>query len=61
MNKWDELRNEIQELHDNNQDKPDVVALTQFLLNFMNVLDNKEKGKEEKDETMSVLRRTASS
>lgn len=44
MNKWDELRNEIQELHDNNQEKPDVVALTQFLLNFMNVLDNKEKG-----------------
>lgn len=42
MKKWDELRNEIQELHDNNQDKPDIVAIMHYLLNFMNVLDNKE-------------------
>ena len=39
MNKWSELRETIRELHDNNADKPDVVGVTGFLLNLMNVKD----------------------
>ena len=43
MDKWTELRETIQELHDNNPDKPDVVSTMHFLLNLMHVLDTKEK------------------
>jgi len=37
--KWTELRKEIQELHENNADKPDVENVTKYLLNLMSVLD----------------------
>ena len=39
MDKWTELHEEIQELHENNADKPDVENVTKFLLSFMSVLD----------------------
>lgn len=39
MDKWTELREEIQELHENNADKPDVENVTKYLLNFISVLD----------------------
>ena len=42
MDKWQELREVIQELHDNNKNKEDVVFVTHFLLNLMDVLDGKE-------------------
>lgn len=42
VGKWEELRETIQELHENNADKPDVENVTRFLLNLMNVLDGKE-------------------
>ena len=42
MDKWEELRETIQELHENNADKPDVENVARFLLNLMNVLDGKE-------------------
>lgn len=41
MDKWTQLRETIQELHDNNADKPDVEEITRFLLNLMKVLDEK--------------------
>ena len=41
MNKLEELRNTIQEMHDNNSDKPDVVTTMQFLLNLMEVKDGR--------------------
>ena len=43
MDKWTQLRETIQELHDNNADKPDVAEVTRFLLNLMQVLDSKEE------------------
>ena len=43
MNKWEELRNTIQEIHDNNSDKPDVVTVMQFLLNLMEVKDGRQR------------------
>lgn len=43
MDKWQELRETIQELYDNNQDKPDVENVTRFLLNLMDVLDGKRE------------------
>lgn len=39
IDKWTELREEIQELHENNADKPDVENVTKYLLNFISVLD----------------------
>ena len=36
---WQELRETIQELHDENTDKPDVENVTKYLLNFISVLD----------------------
>ena len=39
MDKWEELRETIQELHENNKDKQDVELITRFLLNLMHVLD----------------------
>lgn len=42
MDKWNELREMIQELHDNNAQKPDVESTTRFLLNYMKVLDEQE-------------------
>jgi len=41
MDKWEELRETIQELNENNADKPDVEIVTRFLLNLMDVLDGK--------------------
>lgn len=41
MNKWLELRKTLQELHEENKDKPDVENVTRFLLNLMEVLDGK--------------------
>ena len=40
---WGELKETIQELHGNNADKPDVENVTRFLVNLMNVLEEKEK------------------
>ena len=42
MNKWDELKETIKELYDNNNDKPDVENVTRFLLNLMRVLEKEE-------------------
>ena len=42
MDKWEELRETIQELHENNKDKQDVELITRFLLNLMDVLDKEE-------------------
>jgi hypothetical protein len=42
MDKWTELRETIEELHENNADKPDVVLVTDFLLRLMKVLDEKQ-------------------
>ncbi len=39
MDKWTELRETVQELHENNSDKPDVENVTKYLLNFISVLD----------------------
>ena len=44
MDKWTELRKTLQELHENNTDKPDVENVTRFLLNLMDVLDGKRNG-----------------
>ena len=41
MDKWTELREIIEELHKDNLDKPDIETVTRFLLNYMDVLDNK--------------------
>jgi len=41
MDKWTELRETLQELHEANSDKPDVENVTGFLLNLMDVLDGK--------------------
>ena len=43
MNKWTELQNCIRELHDNNTDKEDVKMITEYILNLMDVLSNKDK------------------
>ena len=42
MDKWMELKETIQELHDNNSDKPDVENVTRFLLNLMNVKEKND-------------------
>lgn len=42
MDKWNELRETIQELHDNNTQKPDAESVLRFLLNYMEVLDEQE-------------------
>lgn len=44
MDKWTELRETIQELHEANADKQDVENVTRFLLNLMDVLDGKREG-----------------
>lgn len=44
MDKWTELRETIRELHEANNDKPDVENVTRFLLNLMDVLDGKHDG-----------------
>ena len=43
MDKWETLRDTIQELHDNNKDKQDIEAVTRFLLNLMGVLYKEEQ------------------
>ncbi len=40
--KWQDLKETIEELHDNNQGKPEVELVTRFLLSLMNVLEKKE-------------------
>ena len=39
IDKWTELRKEIQELHEINAENQDVERITRYLLNFMSVLD----------------------
>lgn len=39
IDKWTELRETIEELHENNLDKADVENVTRFLLKLMDVLD----------------------
>lgn len=41
MDKWEELRITIKEMHDNNLDKPDVVTVLRFILNLMEVKDGR--------------------
>lgn len=41
IDKWIELKETIQELHDNNYEKPDVENVTRFLLNLMTILEEK--------------------
>ena len=53
MDKWTELRETIQELHENNPDKTDVENVTRFLLNLMNVIDAKCEKETSKTETIS--------
>lgn len=43
--KWETLRETIQELHDEHQDSEDITLVTSFLLNLMTVLDEQEKSK----------------
>lgn len=43
MDKWEELRETIQELKENNADKEEVVLVLKFLLNLMNVKDEQDK------------------
>ena len=40
--KWQELREAIQEIHESNAEDADVETVTQFLLNLMDVLDGKK-------------------
>ena len=47
MDKWTELRETIEELHENNADKPDAVLVTDFLLRLMKVLDLDNKRAED--------------
>lgn len=41
MDKWELLRQSIQEIHDKNQDKSDVERILRFLLNLMNVIETR--------------------
>ena len=43
MDKWEELRETIQELKENNADKEEVVLVLKFLLNLMDVIDEQDK------------------
>lgn len=43
MSKWEELRETIQELKDNNTDKEDVARILKFLLNLMDVKDKQDE------------------
>lgn len=43
MDKWEELRETIQELKENNADKEEVVLVLKFLLNLMNVIDEHDE------------------
>lgn len=36
---WEELKQEIQELHDNNAKNAEVEGLTRYLLNYMLILE----------------------
>ena len=42
MEKWEELRETIKELHEVNKDKSDIETVTRFLLNYMDLLDSRE-------------------
>ena len=43
MGKWEDLKDTIQEIHDdNNFENSDVEMITRFLLNYMSVLDRDE-------------------
>ena len=39
--RWADLKDTIQELHASNMDKPEVELVTRFLLNLMNVMEQK--------------------
>ncbi len=41
MDKWEELKTTIQELHEGNRNNPDVEMVTRFLLNLMFLLERK--------------------
>lgn len=43
MDKWEELRETIQELKENNADKEEVVFVLKFLLNLMDVKDEQDE------------------
>lgn len=43
MDKWEEMRETIQELKENNADKEEVVFVLKFLLNLMNVIDEHDE------------------
>lgn len=42
MDKWEELRKTIQELHDENASNEDIENVTRFLLNLMRVLEERQ-------------------
>ena len=54
MDKWIELRKAIQELRQDNLDKPDVENATRYLLNIMKVLDDKYRHECERSVTMEM-------
>ena len=37
--RWERMREELTELHENNIDNPDVEGVTRFLLNWMKVVE----------------------
>lgn len=41
MSKWEDLKDTIQEIHDNSTN-PDYVSITEYLLNYMSVLSDDE-------------------
>lgn len=44
FDRWAELKEDIQELHDNNQDKQDVSTVLHFILNLMDVKEKRPSG-----------------
>lgn len=43
MDKWEELRETIRELKENNAEKEEVVFVLKFLLNLMDVKDEQDE------------------
>lgn len=41
MDKWEELKETLQEIHDGNLANTDIERITRFLLNLMNVLEKR--------------------
>lgn len=42
MDKWERLKQSIQEMHDNNQDKSEIKQILHFLLNLMSAMETRE-------------------